>query len=151
MAVKTGPRKVRSAQRRAEVMRLREEGHKFPEIGRRLGISHVAAWKHCQRGLEEAAKQLTESAETIRAIELNRLDRALVKVFRKVDQGDLAAVDRLIKIQERRAKLLGLDAAEKYEHSGAGGGPIQVSELRGKVAEKLAILRAKGTADGTGG
>ena len=42
----------------------------------------------------------------------------------------LAAIDRLLKIQERRARLLGLDAPKKMELGGPDGGPIPITEVR---------------------
>jgi len=63
---------------------------------------------------------LSETAEQVRQLEMNRLDSMLTiatkaaksrgKMFNR-----LAAMDRVIKIGERKAKLLGLDA-EKHEH-----------------------------------
>ena len=47
-----------------------------------------------------------------------------------------------LQCQERRAKVLGLDAAQKLEHSGKDGGPIQVD-----VAAIEAKIRALGQSD----
>lgn len=48
-----------------------------------------------------------------RQVELQRLDVALQAVWEKVLAGDLFAIDRYLKIAERRSKLLGLDAPTK--------------------------------------
>jgi len=50
----------------------------------------------------------------------------------------LAAVDRLLKIQERRAKLLGLDAPKKTELSGPDGEPLQFTEIRRVIVDPSA-------------
>ena len=42
----------------------------------------------------------------------------------------LSAVDRLLKISERRSKLLGLDAPKRTELSGPEGGDIPITEVR---------------------
>lgn len=47
----------------------------------------------------------------------------------------LAAIDRLLKIEERRAKLLGLDAPKKTELTGADGGPVEFSEIRRTIID----------------
>jgi len=44
------------------------------------------------------------------ALELERLDVMLLALWRRVQNGDERAIDRALKIEERRAKLLGLDA-----------------------------------------
>ena len=48
-----------------------------------------------------------------RQVELQRLDVVLQAVWEKACTGDLFAIDRYLKIAERRAKLLGLDAPAK--------------------------------------
>ncbi len=45
---------------------------------------------------------------------------------RAMVEGDLRAVDRLLRVAERRARLLGLDL-DRVEVSGPGGGPIEVA------------------------
>lgn len=68
------------------------------------------------------------------ALELQRLDRAAVAIWPDVLDGKLQAIDRLLKIMERRAKLLGLD------------GPIQIAGKDGKdllpIADLVRALRA---------
>ena len=55
----------------------------------------------------------------VRDLELRRLDELCLSAYRAISDGnDLAGIDRCLRIMERRAKLLGLDAAEKVEHSG---------------------------------
>ena len=49
----------------------------------------------------------------------------LLALWRRVQNGDERAIDRVLRIMERRAKLLGLDAAAKTEHTGKEGGPIR--------------------------
>jgi hypothetical protein len=56
---------------------------------------------------------LQEPADEVRQLELLRLDRYLSAIAEKVDSGDLKAIDRALKIMERRSKLLGLDAPQK--------------------------------------
>jgi len=45
-------------------------------------------------------------------LELSRLDRALYAIWGDVISGKLPAIDRFLKISERRSKLLGLDKPE---------------------------------------
>jgi hypothetical protein len=57
---------------------------------------------------------------------LHRLDRYRLSLDSR--RGDPRAVDTLIRISERVAKLHGLDAPTKIEATGADGGPIQTQE-----------------------
>ena len=56
-----------------------------------------------------------EGVEALVAIELKRLDLMAEALWDKATEGDTAATDRLLKIAERRARMLGYDAEEKRQ------------------------------------
>lgn len=129
-------RTVDTAERDAEAARLRARGHGYQEIAEQLGYQNDSgAYKAVQRALVHT---MAEPAEEVRALQLEQLDRltaaALAVLERNhvtvshgriirddedkplLDDGPvLTAIDRLLKIQERRAKLLGLDAPARHE------------------------------------
>lgn len=133
-------RSLETAERDAEACRLRSRGLSYAQIAAELGISRTQAYEGVQRALREI---VSEPAEELRHLELLRLDemyRAALAVLEGrhyvVDKGGvvmmdgvpveddgprLAAIDRLLKIQERRAKLLGLDTPVKQEVDLNGG------------------------------
>jgi DNA-binding CsgD family transcriptional regulator len=125
--------------RRREAWRLRRESHSFEEIGRALGVSTKTAWKYVNDWWKEISGEIAEDAAVLRSMELEKLDAierrwipvalnpnllalepgpdgALVPVgeARSLELA-LRAVDRLLKVAERRARLLGLDAPERLE------------------------------------
>jgi len=65
----------------------------------------------------------------LRALELLRLDELLNALWDTAIAGDLKAVDRVLKVMERRAKLLGLDAP--FEIKTDGQIHIKVIDLTG--------------------
>lgn len=75
----------------------------------------------CQ-DLAEAIKirrdEASETIEEIRQLEGIRLDSLQVVAFRQAMNGDFYAMDRVIKIMERRAKLFGVDAPTQLAGSG---------------------------------
>lgn len=73
-------------------------------------MSVQAAHQAVTAYLEATRAVSREAAEEIRRIELDRIDRMLAAVSPQAEDGDLQAVQTAIKLQERRAKLLGLDA-----------------------------------------
>lgn len=110
--------KLTAAERgkRALELRLRRVG--YDEIARELGYSHrSAARKAVEREIakvpREAAKELlTQELETLDAVQRRMMPHILdPRPDRNgVDKGpDLWAVDRVIAIMDRRAKLMGLD------------------------------------------
>lgn len=109
---------ARAAERRIKALTLYKAGMTTRQIGEQLGVSNVSAWKYIKIGLEELSKEQNEIAEHVRDLELRRLDDMLRAIWPKVIGGDLRAIDRVLAIQDRRAKYLGLNAAEKQEHSG---------------------------------
>lgn len=96
------------ASRRQEAFALRRAGESFENIGRHLGVSPqtVSIWVR-----EAIANVPQEEADELRKMELTRLDAVLVPQMRLAIAGDGYAVDRVLKIMERRSKYLNLDAA----------------------------------------
>ena len=110
---KTAPRRLTAAERRREAVRLRREGETLDRIADELGCSRPAVIKHIRTALADLAE--STQAETVewRAIELERLDALQRAIWDKAMDGDVAAIDRMLRIMERRSKLLALDAPTK--------------------------------------
>ncbi|MFJ4413005.1 hypothetical protein [Streptomyces sp. NPDC088925] len=86
-----------------------------------------AACKDVRTALAERITELDEQVDELRAVEVERLDRLFFVAYRKaVREGELPAIDRALRVMERRARLLGLDAPERREITGAEGGPVHV-------------------------
>lgn len=101
-------KRAAKASRRQEAFALRRSGESFENIARHLGVSPktVSTWVR-----EAIAAIPQEEAEDLRKMELTRLDAVLVPQMRLALAGDGFAVDRVLKIMERRSKYLNLDAA----------------------------------------
>jgi hypothetical protein len=95
-------------------MEMRVRGLSFKTIGRELGISDVAAYKHVKRSLEELAEREKHHAEEHRRLDLLRIDKALSGIIPKAESGDPKAVTAMCRLLERRARLLGLDAPTRH-------------------------------------
>jgi hypothetical protein len=109
---------------RRQCLELRRSGLTYEEIGSRLGITRQGAHKHVKRALEQLAATTAEDASALRTLELLRLDRYLAGLDTSATNGDVGAVHAALKLAERRAKLLGLDAPTKQELTGKDGGPL---------------------------
>lgn len=132
---KTSPRRVATALRRGKALQMRLAGANYEAIAKELGYSsRASAVTDIRRALVATVQ---EPADEVRALELARLDmmwNTVLKVLArnhvtvsngkiiylggvpvKDDSPVLQAVDRLLKIQERRAKYLGLDAPKAFE------------------------------------
>ena len=124
---KTSVRRVKATEKQRQALELRKAGASYDEIARKIGYrSKSGAYKAVTSALN---KMLKEPAEELRTLEMARLDRLLVGVWGAAVQGNQGAIDRVLRILERRAKLLGLDAPQRRELSGPGGGPIEVGNM----------------------
>jgi len=117
----TGPRRVTSLLRESEALRLRSLRMPYSAIGRRLKVDGSTAHRLVARGLERLKMECNELAETVREIDLLGLDEMQSRLVEKIEAGDCEAIRTAIKCQERRAKLLGLDAPTKTEGKSANG------------------------------
>ncbi len=102
--------------RQADVIRLRVAGFNFREIAAELRVSVSTAHADYVEAMKKIRETTRESAEEVRSVELDRLDRMIRALETKAfGDGDTRAIDTLLKVSERRAKLLGLDAPEKHD------------------------------------
>jgi transposase len=108
--------------RRVEVARLTHMGWSTRRIAAEIGVSHGTVATDVDAILTELAAHQTKDAEKIRARELETLAQAEAAVLKVLDRAEaedfelvLKASDRIAKLQERRAKLLGLDAPERLD------------------------------------
>jgi hypothetical protein len=111
----TSPRHLIAAERRTEVLKLRREGYTYKEIGQRIGISSQMAHKVVRKELTRLWNLTDEEATSLRQLELDRLEELQTFVHPQAKEGSLKAVETLLKIAERRSRLLGLDAVTKVQ------------------------------------
>ena len=118
-AAKSSVRRIRTTEKTLRALELRKQGLNYTQIGEELGCNRSTACRYVLSELENLADKCREEAVHVRDLELQRLDELYLIAYRAISDGnDLAGIDRCLRIMERRAKLLGLDAAEKVEHSG---------------------------------
>lgn len=110
---KTSSRIVVARERELQALALRKAGATYQDISDRMGISVGAAHKAVMRVLHRLARDADEAGEVLRRLELDRLDALHLAVWQQAMRGKLGAVDRVLRIMERRARLLGLDAPER--------------------------------------
>ena len=85
----------------------------YEAIAKQLGVSDKSTvGQRVQAALREIIR---EPAEAVLKMELERLDVLLSGLWEQAADGDLQALDRALKIQDRRAKYLGLDAPTKTQ------------------------------------
>ena len=112
---KMAPQKLTAAQRRHQALQRRIGGWTFQAIGDELGITRQAAHGLVVTALKDLNEKTMESASELQRLELERLDVMNSAIWGAVLKGDVGAIDRAIRIQARRAALMGLDSPSKHE------------------------------------
>lgn len=114
---KTNKNNKASAQskvRMDEALALRITGLSYAKIGNAMGISKTQAYNLVDAALTDIKENITEKAEALRALELERMDEMLAAIWPSiVEPGDDGpnqfSIDRALKIMKSRRELLGLD------------------------------------------
>lgn len=118
-------------ERRMQAVELRTRGKSYVEIARELGVPAKVAYSIVSGALADLRKACREKTHELRELEVDRLDiifrRLSDAVFPSVEDGepvpiDAKLIETILKVMERRAKLLGLDAPTKI--AGHDGGPL---------------------------
>ena len=149
----TSRRRMEGIERQRQAAAMRAKGHTFDEIATALGYgSPAAAHNAVTAALQRAVLPV---AEEVRARELARLDAledAIARRAAALEGAQLhedpsgkthvlgtqdSALDRLVKIQERRARLLGLDAPTKVDARTT----FSEQDIDSIVADARAIVR----------
>lgn len=122
--------KERIALRRAVNMERRAKGMTMGQIRDAWNAEHpdatislMTVCNDVSASLEDLAKQSKMSSAGVRELLVMRLDAALSseKFQAQIERGNLLAIDRLIKLVERYAKLYGADAPTKVTQTDLTG------------------------------
>jgi hypothetical protein len=98
-------------ERESRILELRRAGATWQNIADRVGYaSPSGAWQAYQR---IANRFIRPKLEDLRDMELDRLDRLQMGVWPKALNGDIRALDAVLRIIDRRARLLGLEAPKE--------------------------------------
>ena len=110
---KTSESRLSSVDRQRRALELRKAGVGFQDIADQLGYEGPSgAYYSIKRAL---AKVIKAPAEEVRDLELARLDAMIVGLWTKARAGNEYAVDRVLKIMDRRAAYLGLDKPKEFK------------------------------------
>jgi hypothetical protein len=146
---KTSKRAIEARLRAQQAIELRLAGATYRTIAKQLNYTNPGA---AFRAVCNAMAAITaDSAEQLRAMEAERLDAMQLGLWQKARRGDVQAIDRVVRIMERRAKLFRLDPPEQKELSGPGGSPIAIEDARLMLADRFARLAQGGDTGGGSG
>lgn len=113
-------RRATAAEKRKQALDLRRAGWSFEDIAEEVGYTNKGS---AYRAVKQAIADITrESANELLELELARLDDLMAGAYEAARNGDLFAIDRVLKIIDQRAKFLGLYDREPEDDNIARAG-----------------------------
>ena len=96
-----------------KVLELRRAGLTWQSIAEETGYAdHTGAYAAYKRAIKRTMQQ---PADELREQELDRIDRLQLAAWPNAMKGDTKSIMTIVKLMERRARLLGLDTPIKIE------------------------------------
>lgn len=120
---KRGPkfdaRREELAHRKNEALELRKNGLSYPQVGQRMGVSAMTAWRYVQDAIADIPK---ENAIEVRNLTLAQIDTDLARLNNlHTTAKSVADVTKIVMAKDRlrdsKARLLGLNAPTPHEHT----------------------------------
>jgi hypothetical protein len=106
---RTSPKAIERAELRKKALELRKAARPVREIAVKIGRSK----SETQRLIDEALRDVGPDHETkvrVRTLQLERIDTMVLGLWMRAKKGDEKAVTAVLKLEERRAKIVGSDA-----------------------------------------
>jgi transposase-like protein len=101
--------KLTLAEKRKRVVELKVQGYTLSEIASELGSTVSTVGKWIADELSRVSEDRTDKVKQLQFVQGQRLDQVIKNLWPRVAQGDVQAAAQVIKAEERRAKLYGLD------------------------------------------
>ncbi len=131
---------------KSQVFDLRIAGASYRQIASTMTknghkISAATAYHYVKEMLAATKEQNEEKIDEVRRIEIDRLDQMLMALWPKREQPRVA--DTMLRLNERRSRLLGLDAPTKIGLGDGDGGPVPIAivDARGSLRDRVAAMK----------
>lgn len=145
-----GSKKAEIERRRRAVITNLLAGLTYREIADGLGVSLGTVAKDVKAILTRWQREQVQGAGEHVQLELRRLDVGLNAIWGKVRAGDMAAIDRMLRIMDRRARYLGLDTPSVVDVQSKGeaiAAPVLCVEVVKDYGQRDGV-GASGSGDG---
>lgn len=105
--------KLSARDKEVAALDLRRKGYSYRQIAMELKCHEDTVYDAVKRALKHLNETIMESAAELRRLELERYDAWLKALEPACEAGDTKAIGTAIRVSERRASLLGLDAPKQ--------------------------------------
>lgn len=133
------------AQRQNAALRMRKNGLSYTDIAEQLGVSSSQVYHDVKAVLHDIEWTQNERAEEMRDIMIARIEGIIFTLSEEVETGNLYAIDRIVKLQDQLAGLMGLKIERRDITSGGerlgGLNSDDISRLIDRAKEELLVWK----------
>lgn len=98
-------RQLDAAEKRAEALRLRAQGHSLDDIAKAVGYKHRGS---VSKAINQALKEIDRPAATEYAtLQVKRLETVLQRLFERLESGETAAAGHIVKVTAQLDRYYG--------------------------------------------
>jgi len=145
---KAGRAEARSGIIAAYALELRLQGKTYQEIADACGYKQSVSAHNI---VKNALKHVNyDSAKRLCKLELARLDKMAEGVWSGATSGDVKSINAMLKIMERRSRLMGLDKPVKVAPTNIKGDKPYLQDAREKLASQLFVTIERNRGQGSG-
>lgn len=118
-----------------EALGFRIQGHSYPAIARRMNIATETAYNYINDALEKSGRLRADRIEIERELSAMQIDEAITYLWAKIKEGDPSAFMALVRGNQRKADLYGLDAPKRVAPTTPDGSQAWTVTVEGKVRD----------------
>lgn len=104
-----GPTALAKQERIETALAMRIDGTPVNAIAKHLGVDRKTIYKYLTAATANLGVSIEEKATAYREVQAGQIEQVIEKILPLAKEGELGAVDRLVKLWARQATLLGLD------------------------------------------
>lgn len=112
---------------KSKALNFRKAGLSYEQISQALGLSKSRCHQLVTEAMADIKVTINEDAHFVVELELERLDTLLTSLWSNRDNPRNA--DSILRVMERKHKLLGIEAPTRIEQTGANGDPIKIQAM----------------------
>jgi hypothetical protein len=140
-----GRKNLELRMRENQALDLRLKGYSYDDIAAKMKMTDIGIYTMIMRVLARMEEELKEKIPQVRQMELRRCDMMLKALEKGVKRGDTKSIATALKVSDRRARLLGLDAPVKVNPVDGEGRTMDLAVFR------TIVLAAEVAVDGLDG
>lgn len=119
--------------REQQVLQLRRQGYTWNQISHQVGYRSPSGSRDAY--MRAMQRILVEDVESLRALEYDRLEHLHQAHWENAIQGDIRATEIILKISERRCKLLALDKKQPRQAA------VEINQYSYETTEVQRLVR----------